>query len=149
MIKFETDITIQRPISEVFKYVSQIKNNPSWNSAVVDVEYVGGGKNKIDREYLMYRVIGKKKVENLCRVVEYERNKLLTLKATKGPTPFTYKYSFEKVKDGTLVSLEGKVKEDGLPFNASSFVAVHTFENGMSNNLRTLKDILESKESAA
>ena len=149
MITFEADVTIQRPISEVFKYVSKVKNNPRWNSAVVDVERVSSGRKKTDQEYLMQRIIGKKKVENVCRVVEYERNKSLTLKATTGPTPFTYKYSFEKVKDGTLVTLQGKVKKDGLPFNTSSFVVMHTFENGMSNNLRTLKDILESKESAA
>jgi len=149
MITFETDITIQRPISEVFKYVSKVKNNPRWHSAVVDVERVSGGKSKTDQEYLMQRIIGKKKIENLCRVAEYERNKSLTLQATKGPTPFTYKYSFEKVKGGTLVTLHGKVNEEGLPFNTSSFVVMHALENGMSNNLRTLKEILESKESAA
>ena len=149
MINFEADITIERPISEVFKYVAKVKNNPRWNSAVVDVERIAGGKKKTDYEYKMYRVIGKKKVENICRVVEYERNKLLTLKATKGPTPFTYKYSFEKVEDGTHISLEGKVKEEGLPFSSTSFVAVHTFENGMSNNLKTLKEILESEGETA
>ena len=145
MIEFEADITINRPISEVFQYVVKVKNNPRWNSAVVDVEYLGGSKKKIDCEYMIHRIIGKKKVENICRMTEYEKNKLMTLKATKGPTPFTYKYSFEKVEEGTLVSLHGKVKEEGLPFNTSSFVAVHTFENGMSNNLRTLKKILEAR----
>ena len=144
MIEFEADITINRPISEVFQYVAEVRNNPRWNSAVVEVEYLGGGMKKLDREYKIHRIIGKKKVENHCRVTESERNKLMTLKATKGPTAFTYKYSFEKVKEGTLVTLHGKVDEEGLPFNASSFVAVHTFENGMNHNLRMLKEILET-----
>lgn len=144
MIDFETDIVIHRPIAEVFEYVSNASNNPRWNSAVTNVEPITDCEQPIDCEYRMHRIIGRKKVENLYRVLEYEKNKVLKVKTTKGPTPFTYKYSFEPIGNGTHLKLEGKVKEKGLPFKAPSFVAAHAIESGASKNLRTLKQILES-----
>ncbi|MFW9848266.1 MAG: SRPBCC family protein [Candidatus Thorarchaeota archaeon] len=145
MIKFETNIVINRSISDVFDYVTNAGNNPQWNSAVVKIEKEKECKNELNCEYRMERIIARKRVENRYRVTEYERNKTLTIKTLSGPTPFTYRYSFEPVGKSTLLQLNGKVKEDGLPFKAESFVAAHAIKSGVNSNLRMLKRILERK----
>jgi uncharacterized membrane protein len=144
MIKIETDVLIDCPISDVFDYVSDAENNPLWNSAVEEVERISDCGAELDCKYRMKRVIGKERVENIYRVIEYQKNNLLTIKTLSGPTPFTYRYSFETVGKSTRIQLSGKVKETGLPFEASSFFASHMIEQGINRNLRTLKSILES-----
>jgi uncharacterized membrane protein len=144
MIKFETDILIHRSIADVFDYVSDTQNEPRWNSEVVGVERIDDCDDELNCRYRMQRVIGKKKIENLYRVTEYQKNKILTIKTVTGPTPFTYRYSFETIGKSTRISLDGKIKDEGLPFNARSFFASHMIQLGFSNNLQKLKSILES-----
>ncbi len=144
MIKFEIGILIHRPITAVFDYVSDTGNDPRWNSAVVGVEQIDDCDNKLNCRYRMRRVIGKKRVENIYRVTEYQENKLLTIKTLTGPTPFTYRYSFEPIGKNTKISLSGKVKDDSLPFKARAFLAAHMIKLGAINNFQKLKSILES-----
>ncbi|MHA2424216.1 MAG: SRPBCC family protein [Candidatus Thorarchaeota archaeon] len=146
MIKFEIDILIHRPIADVFDYVSDTENDPRWNSAVVGVEQVDDCDDELNCKYKIQRVIGKKRIENLYRVIEYEKNKLLTIKTLTGPTPFTYRYSFESIGKSTKILLDGKVKDEGLPFEARSFLASHMIKLGVANNFQKLKTILESKK---
>ncbi|MFW9850975.1 MAG: SRPBCC family protein [Candidatus Thorarchaeota archaeon] len=144
MIKFEINVLIDRPITDVFDYVSNTENEPHWNSEVVDVERIGTCEDELNCKYKMKRVIGKKRVENIYRVTEYKENKLLTIKTLTGPTPFTYRYSFEPIGRSTRISLKGKVKDEGLPFEARTFLASHMIKLGVTNNFHTLKSILES-----
>ena len=144
MIKFEISILIHRSIADVFDYVSDTENDPRWNSAVVDVERVDDSDDELNCKYRMQRVIGKKKIENLYRVTEYQKNKLLTIKTLTGPTSFSYKYSFEPIGKSTRIMLNGKVEDDGLPFEAGSFFASHMIKLGVTNNFETLKSILEA-----
>ncbi|MHA1907658.1 MAG: SRPBCC family protein [Candidatus Thorarchaeota archaeon] len=144
MIKFENNILIHRPIADVFDYVSDTENESHWNSAVVSVERLDDCDDELNCRYKIQRVIGKKKVENLYRVTEYQKNKLLTFKTTTGPTPFTYRYSFEQIGKSTRMFLEGNIKDEGLPFEARSFFASHMIKLGVTNNFQKLKSILES-----
>ena len=43
MITFQTSIGIERPIEDVFAYVSDPRNFPAWNSAVRDVRATSAG----------------------------------------------------------------------------------------------------------
>ena len=45
MIAFETDVRINRPIEDVFAYVSDPLNFPRWNSAVRGVREISAGQN--------------------------------------------------------------------------------------------------------
>jgi len=144
MITFEIDILIHCSIADVFDYVSDTENDPRWNSAVVGVERMDDCGDELGRKYRIQRVIGKKKVENIYRVTEYQENELLTIKTLTGPTPFTYRYSFEPVGKSTRILLNGKVKDDGLPYKAHAFFASHLIKLGATHNLQKLKSILES-----
>ncbi|MFW9918034.1 MAG: SRPBCC family protein [Candidatus Thorarchaeota archaeon] len=145
MINFEISILINCPITDVFEYVSDTENDPRWNSEVVGVERIDDCDDELSCKYRIQRVIGKKRVENIYRVTEYTKNKILTIKTLTGPTPFTYRYSFEPIGTSTRILLNGKVKDDGLPFKAHAFFAAHMIKLGATNNFQTLKSILESK----
>ena len=55
MITFEADVRIDRPIEEVFAYVSEPLNFPDWNSAVQAVRKSSAGANGTGSTYVMER----------------------------------------------------------------------------------------------
>ena len=55
MIAFETDVRIDRPIEEVFAYVSDPLNFPRWNSAVQTVRKTSPDESDLASTYVMER----------------------------------------------------------------------------------------------
>ena len=47
----EADIVIERPIDEVFAYVSDPLNDPEWCPTVREAQQVGGGSPVVGAEY--------------------------------------------------------------------------------------------------
>lgn len=143
MITFSTEVEISRPIEEVFNYVSRGENNSYWNSAVRQVEKVDGCENPPKCRYKMTRELPTGKVVNVYEVVEYKPNRVLTIQTVSGPTPFTYKYTFDTVNGKTHIKLDGAIKEDGLPYKLPSFLASRLIKRGVDTNFENLKGILE------
>ena len=55
MIAFETEVGIDRPVEEVFAYVSDPLNLPRWNSAVEAVGKTSAGEDGGASTYMMER----------------------------------------------------------------------------------------------
>ena len=72
MITFETSTRIDRPIEEVFAYVSDPRNFPRWNSAVQAVRKTSAGENGVAATYLMERELPTDRAVNELEVVTRE-----------------------------------------------------------------------------
>ena len=94
MIAFETEVRIERPIEDVFAYVSNPGNFPQWNSAVSAVR-----ETEPDSTYVMERQLPTGRAVNELRIVALERPREFAIRTTSGPTPFSYVYRFS-AEDG-------------------------------------------------
>lgn len=90
MITFETDTRIERPIEEVFAYVSDPLNFPRWNSAVQAVRKTSSGKNGVASTYSMELPTGL--AVNELEIVARGQPREFAIRTTLGPTPFHYRY---------------------------------------------------------
>jgi uncharacterized protein YndB with AHSA1/START domain len=144
MVRFKAEVVIKRPIEDVFAFVARAENAPRWNSAVRQVKKLSEGPIGVGSEYWMSRQLPRGPVENTFQVVEYEPIRKYAIQTTSGPTPFLYRYEFERQGDGTrmVLSAEGELGGAAAWFSpiASAFV-----KRGAEANLKTLKDILESR----
>jgi uncharacterized protein YndB with AHSA1/START domain len=52
VIRFETSVRIERPVEEVFTYVSDPENFSRWNSAVRTVRKTSAGEDEVGSEVL-------------------------------------------------------------------------------------------------
>ena len=143
MIAFETSTRINRPIEDVFSYVSDPLNFPRWNSAVKAVRKTSGGENGTGSTYVMERELPTGRAINELEVVASERSSDLTIRATAGPTPFLYRYRFAAENDETVMQLNAQVE---LPGAAALLpqLARRAVKKGVDDNLATLKQILEA-----
>ena len=141
MITFQTGIDIERPIEEVFAYVSDPGNLPSWNSAVRDVRPTRGA-NSIGSTYDMRRQLPTGSVTNQLEIVAREQPLEFAIRTTAGPTPFLYRYRFVAENDKTILELDAHVELDGIA-KVMPQLARTAVKRGVDDNLATLKLLLE------
>jgi uncharacterized membrane protein len=141
VIGFETDVRIDRPIDEVFAYVSDPLNFPRWNSAVQAVRRTSADEHGVASTYLMERELPSGRAAN--EVVASESPREFTIRATAGPTPFLYRYRFAAENGETIIQLDAEVE---LPGAAALLpqLARRAVKKGVDDNLAALKQILEA-----
>jgi uncharacterized protein YndB with AHSA1/START domain len=143
VIAFETDVHINRPIQEVFAYVSDPLTYPRWNSAVQAVRRTSGAERGVRSTYLMERELPTGRAVNELEIVASEPPHEFAIRATTGPAPFLYRYRFSAENGKTVTRLDAQVELPGaaalLPVFARRLV-----KRGADDNLTTLKQILEA-----
>jgi uncharacterized protein YndB with AHSA1/START domain len=85
VITFETDAHINRPIEEVYDYVSNPIEFPHWNSAVERVRQISAGENGVASTYVMERELPTGCAVNELEVVASVRPREFVIRATEGP----------------------------------------------------------------
>ena len=90
MITFETSVRVERPIEEVFAFVSNPLLFPRWNSAVQTVHGTSGESGGPGSTYSMRRQLPTGQVENELEVLSREHPTKFGIRTTSGPTPFLY-----------------------------------------------------------
>jgi ligand-binding SRPBCC domain-containing protein len=142
VITFETGTRIERPIEEVFAFVSDPRNFPRWNSAVQAVGKSSAGESDVGATYLIERRLPIGRAVNELEVAR-ERPREVAIRTTSGPTPFLYRYRFSAENGETVVQLDAAAE---LP-DAAALVpqlARRAVKKGVDDNLATLKEILEA-----
>lgn len=122
----------------VFAYMSDPRNMPAWNSAVLSVEPVGAAR------YLMRRDLPSGPAANELEVVASVPSSALTIRTLTGPTPFTYHYTLESAGGGTTLRLDGEV-ELGSVIALAGPLAARFVERGIAANFATLGRILDAR----
>jgi uncharacterized protein YndB with AHSA1/START domain len=143
MIEFRTSVRIDRSLAEVFDYVAEPTNLPRWNSAVRTVRKMSAGERDVGTSYLMERDLPAGPAENRLEVVSRDEPTEFAIRTTSGPTPFVYRYEFSQEEDGTNVQLEAQVELGGVA-TVIGPLARRAVKNGVDENLRVLKRLLES-----
>jgi len=143
VIAFETEVRIDRPLDEVFAYVSDPLNLPRWNSAVQAVRKISAGQNGVASMYSMERALPTGRAVNALEVVASEPPRKFAIRTTTGPTPFLYRYGLSVEHGETVMKLDAEVELPG----AAAFLpqlAQRQVKKGVNDNFATLKQILEA-----
>jgi ligand-binding SRPBCC domain-containing protein len=144
MIAFQTSIAIERPLEEVFAFVSDPGNFSSWNSAVRDVRPTSAAANGPNATYVMTRQLPTGAATNQLEIVAREQAHEFAIRTTNGPTPFLYRYRFAVENGKTIVQLDAQVELDGIGAFMPQ-LARRAVKHGVDDNLATLKLILEER----
>lgn len=137
MIHFDTSVHIDRPRGEVFGTIADPETYPRWNSAVTDVTPLAEAGR-----YRILRTLPTGPAENLLEIVSADAPEEVVIRASDGPTPFTYRYRLEEHGAGTDVHLDANVELGGVA-GLLGPVAGRVVRRGVDENLATLKQQLE------
>jgi len=137
VIHLDTAVHPARPREEVFGTIADAETYPRWNSAVTDVTPLAEAGR-----YRMLRTLPTGPAENLLEIVSASTPDEVVIRASEGPTPFTYRYRLEEHGGGTDVQLDADVELGGVA-GLLGPVAGKVVRRGVDENLATLKQRLE------
>ena len=144
MSKVETSIIINRPLEEVFAYLSDLRNASQWQSGVLEVRQTPESPVGIGTKVTLVRKFLGRKVGMTSEIVEYEPNMKLTFKSTSGPVPNEGSYLFESTVEGTKFTARIEVQPGGF-FALAEPVFARMLSRNLEAALGDAKDLLESQ----
>lgn len=139
-MEFELEVTIDRPVGEVFAYVTDVRNVPEWQESAESAEWIEEGRRFRERRNFMGRA-GEIELE----VVALEPDRRFDVRAVNSPVKFEIRHSFERGDGGTVVRVQGEAKLSGaLRFAAG--MARRLAESQFRQDFERLKAVLERRD---
>jgi uncharacterized protein YndB with AHSA1/START domain len=105
MIHHEIAVQLGHPVEQVFAFLADSRNLPTWQSDLIEIEQLTAGPLRVGTQVREVRRQGPRQAENRAEVQVFEPNKRFTLKTTTEPQ-VTVSYSFEPHQDGTRLTYE-------------------------------------------
>lgn len=145
MIEIEKSAVINRPVEDVFAYVTDVENEPQWISEVMKVRMTSDGPVGVGTTYdNIVQFLGREIVDP-HEVVQYEPNSKFAFKSYSGQISFEGTHSFEATSDGdTKFTFEAK-GETGNLFKLAEPIVNRMINRQWETNVANLKELLESQ----
>jgi uncharacterized protein YndB with AHSA1/START domain len=145
MMKFEESVIINRPIEEVFSYVTDYDTHIQWQSGLVEAGITSQGPLGVGSHYSYVTQMLGRRLETAGEITEHEPPNRHLWKATSGPLPeFQGGFIFEAVNGGTKVTMRAEGEPGGF-FKLAEPIAMRMVRRQLGASLDNLKDLLESE----
>jgi len=138
----ERSITINRPVEEVFAFVTDVANFAKWNEQAGRSEQSSEGPVGLGTRYRGSSDFMGRTMQWISEITEYEPNQKAVQKITMGPTVMTMGWFLQPVEGGTRFTIRSEGPTGGLAKLAGPLMD-RTMEKQMEDNLARLKALVE------
>lgn len=141
MIKVEKSVVINKPVDEVFNFVTAEGSYTKWQSGVEQV-IEGAQRNVIGSQFTEVRRFMGQEMRTTLELTDFVPNALWAAKVVKGPVPYVVRMTFEPVEGGTRVT----TCVDGEPkgfFKLAEGMVAGQLEKSLTEDGLKLKEIVE------
>lgn len=144
MIKIEQSVVINRPVEEVFAFVTNYETHQQWQSGIVEAKVTSEGPLGVGSRYTYVMQMLGRRLETAGEITEHEPPSKHGWKATSGPFPvFQGAFLFEAVNGSTKVTMVGEAEPGGF-FKLAEPIALRMTQRQLETSLNNLKDLLEA-----
>ena len=143
MYKFESSIFINRPVQEVFDFVTNPANNATWVSGIESAEWTSDGPPGVGSTIKEVAKLLGRKIEAVAEITGWDPPNLERIKSAGGPLPFESTLKFEAQGDGTLLTETAQVELGGF-FKLAEGLVGKQFEKQKESDSSALKLLLEA-----
>ena len=143
MATFQNMLTIQRPVEDVFAFLADFENIPTWNYAIVETKKTSPGPVGVGTTYRQVRSIPNRSQEGF-EVTVFEPASRLEVHGDIGPFTATIRYLLAPVGDGTQLINVVELESASGPLRLLAPLATSRVKAAVAANLSTLKKMLEA-----
>nr|MBA2601148.1 SRPBCC family protein [Actinomycetota bacterium] len=147
MISFEFTEVVDRPVEEVFAYLTDAKKLPEWQSMVSESRQDSPGPMGVGTRVTNVRNFLGRRIESEAEVTAYESPTRFDVRVVSGPVPFQISHTLEPREATTAVKVEAQ-GEPGAFFKLAEPLVGRQAERQFKSDFATLKDLLESRASS-
>jgi uncharacterized membrane protein len=144
MIRIQASVTVNRPLEEVFRFMTDNQNALQWQSGLLEArvtnDVIGVGKTWVD----VVQVLGQR-IEIASELTELEPLRTVGFKSTSGPIPLEGRYAFEPDGGGAKVTFTMQGQAGGF-FKLAEPIVARSTQRQWETNLANLKDLLEQRD---
>jgi uncharacterized protein YndB with AHSA1/START domain len=142
MVKVELSVIINRPVAEVFAFVTDPANNAKWQDGLVESRLVSSGSVGVGAQITDVRKFIGRDMDSKLEVTAFEPNKKFGEKVISGPLKFEIIETFEPSGDGTKVSLLAQGEPGGF-FKLAEGMVQKQLQGQLEGDAQRLKKVLE------
>jgi uncharacterized membrane protein len=143
MISFELGTLIDRPMKDVFAFVSDLNNGPKWQSQMVAVHQISSGSIGVGTTYKTTGELMGRRLEGKAEVTDYQPDSMFGFRMDAGPVQVRATISLKPAGTGTRFSLKGEGNPGGV-FKLAEGALAKQIKSQMEANLARLKSVLEA-----
>ncbi|KAB2333133.1 hypothetical protein F7731_16475 [Cytobacillus depressus] len=147
MAEFRSSVIINKPIAEVFQYITSMENTPEIMPNVVKMEKLTEGPIGKGTKFKETRSVRGKKVNAEIEMVGFKQDHSFTTRSNSNGLIVEYAYAFHEIEEGTQVELDAFVKTSGLIMKMTKRFIVNMIKKEDGFQLEYLKDMLEESKS--
>jgi uncharacterized membrane protein len=138
VLEFQNTIHIDRPVGEVFAYLSDFQNIPKWNYYVLEVRQLSDNPIGVGTTYHQVR----KSDEQDFRIIEFAPNHSVVVKTLPHSSP-SFERKFTLDGEGNTTRLRDEWKLDTGSPTILERLASRRGKSAVAENLTKLKELLE------
>ena len=142
MISVQKSIHINRPVADVFAYVTDFANDAKWQADLVSSEKTSAGPLAVGTTGRYVQKFMGREMKNDVVVTAYEPSKRHGFKTTSGPVKFEGDIAFEDMGGGTHLTVSFKGEPGGF-FKVAEGLIAKELDKTLSRDLAKLKELLE------
>jgi uncharacterized protein YndB with AHSA1/START domain len=143
MEAFENTVTIRRPVEDVFAFLADFENVPTWNHAIESTTKTSPGPVGVGSTYRQIRSEPDRGEEGF-EVTVFEPARRLAIEGEIGPFHARLDYRLEPVNGTTRLTNAVELEPSGVASRLLAPLAGSRIEAAVAENLDTLKGILEA-----
>jgi carbon monoxide dehydrogenase subunit G len=114
MVRFELSVDIDRPLHEVWEYLTDPERVPEWQSSAQSSHQVSDGPMRVGTRLRDERRFMGRRATSDVEVSEYEPECLFTLHGLSGPVRFTVRHRLSENGSGTRLDVEAEADPGGI-----------------------------------
>ena len=143
MATFQNTVSIRRATEDVFGFLADFENIPTWNYAIVETKKTSLGPVGVGTTYQQIRSIPDPSEEGF-KVTAFEPTSRLEVHGDIGPFIATISYLLTPTGDGTRLTNVVDLKPSSGVLRLLAPLATSRVKASVAANLDTLKQVLET-----
>jgi len=141
MITVEKSVMINKPVAEVFAFVTNGENTTKWQGGVETVQDEGPS-NMVGSRYTEVRKFMGRDMKTTLELTALVPNAKWAAKVVKGPVPYEVMTTFEAVGEGTKMTTHVEGEPTGF-FKVAEGMVSGQLEKSLEEDNQRLKALLE------
>jgi uncharacterized membrane protein len=147
MMQVRHTVTIERPVTDVFAYLTNLGRMPEWQSGLAEMRQESDGDMRIGTRLKEVRRFLGRQVESTLEVTEWDPGRRWALRVVDGPVRYRVDHLLEPADGRTRLHWLGE-GEPGRFFRMAESLVARQAKRQFAGDFATLKNILESERGA-
>jgi len=141
-MRFENSVVINQPVAKVFEFVTDVKNNPKWQTNILELELTSNGTFGSGSTYRCVNLFMGQRIETEGLITDFVREKRCSIRITSGAASGESRFLFEPLDaDTTRFTTSGDL--DLRVFKFAKMIVRHKITHQLEKDMLRLKEVLE------